>query len=566
MRSSQQARTFHIVREQANGPVLTWEPTSLTSDSSLASPSEVSLIVGDAQDDAPNADTYLGNAVKVQVDAAGEVSVRTSLTGFPPVYCYDGPGPLVLSSSVKRIASTAGVTLEFDAQGVAEWIRIGKPIGHRTLFRHVRVLPGGVTIRLPKRGQLAQTHEWSAPQNIVFSSYDDYLDAQIDAFSNAMHRMDTHHSFLSLTAGLDTRAVLATLILEGRSIDAVTMSGKLMSLDARRARALCKVLGLRHTVVQQDDAFLDLIEERTLEAVQLSGGLAGLDGALEVHMYRVLGLGHGARLSGNLGNQVGRSGTEGVGTRGLSAHWFADDVRAAIRSLSHEHWHLQIAQGTGGLGPEDLIQRESLFASLANATIGSALAIQQTPYADRRMIENKCAEPALPDNVALSARVIRMRDLRHRVFGEPVSRSFQRRIVNAAGGPVADIPINWGWRPRGGLSMPGLFLGGAAGLDALLSKRQRMRRLLRPLSQLTGLQGLSGFGSEPLWQTPNGMTFAKDTLRDAVNRSHPLLACSQVSEGILNRDITDASAAAAAQLLTLVLVSQEFGVTGGLAG
>ena len=86
-------------------------------------------------------------------------------------------------------------------------------------------------------------------------------------------------------------------------------------------------------------------------ASRLSGGLLSLREAPEVYLGHELGGRFAARLSGNLGNEVGRGGTEGVGTRGArldildpallrdaarvkEGHWLLDNLEPAARRPS----------------------------------------------------------------------------------------------------------------------------------------------------------------------------------------------------------------------------------------
>src|SRR5205823_5112178 len=176
-------------------------------------------------------------------------------------------------------------------------------------------------------------------------------------------------------------------------------SGVNRPLDARAAARLCRAYGVSHSLVTIGDRFARGLADYVQEASRLSGGLASLRQAPEVYLYHQLGGSFDARISGNLGNQVGRGGTEGVSTR-----------RAELGILSPA---LRAASTVGGSAPS-----------------GSLIKM-------------------------------RLRDLKHRFFGEPESTSFQRSLLQRLGGFAAAYPINYGWRATGGVSPAGLLWGAA---------------------------------------------------------------------------------------------------------
>jgi hypothetical protein len=504
-------------------------------------------VYGDDQDwrddDAP-----LGHGVRTRVLPEGGLEVVNSLTGFPPIYCYLRAGLAVVASDLGTLIHRAGLlgeTLATDPVGLAEWIRIGQPIMHRTLVAGVQVLPAGGRLRLSAEGRWSWGPPWAPPATPRFTSMAEYIDAQENAFLSAIERMDLRSAFLSLTAGLDTRAVLALLVRAERSLPCATISGRIDSLDVLGARALCRELGLEHVVVRPDEAFFTDIETLTKDAVCHSAGLAGMEQAMEVYLYRCLGR-FTSRLSGNLGNQVGRSGTEGVGQRHLDPLLFTEPLRRAIASLSSRHWHSRILDD--GISPTlALIQRESLFASLGNAGIGSTLAVQRSPYADRQVIELKMLEPSV-DEPTESAR---WRDLRHRLLGPELRSSFQRSVIVKTDGPVARIPMNWGAIPAGGVSPRQVLLGAGLALDALLAKESRASARLRWMRKTLRVQGLSGFRSEPFWVNPEARALVMDTMSDAASSEHPWFDVRALRTLLASGEPADTRTLA--QLLTLEL-------------
>jgi asparagine synthetase B (glutamine-hydrolysing) len=425
------------------------------------------IVIGDDSEWSPAA-TCLGNAVVMQYNLRQRrVDIYTSITGLPPVFLYEGPSRVVVASDVRSLREWPGVDFAFDPQAVRDVCRIGYPVDFRTLFAGIRVVPGGSVIQVEPHGKVTLRPAWNMPEACPERSWEAYTDLQATLFTDAVRRLDLSATFLSLTAGLDTRAILAALLADGRALSAYTMSWKDRSLDARTARRLCGAYGLTHETVRFDESFTMEFPDRVLEASRLSGGLAATDQATEVAFYHCVGGRWRARLSGHLGNQVGRGGMEQISRRGGDTAMLGEGMRlsGADGGDQRSEDHLP---GGGSLGRLSALNREVPNALIANYSIGHHFMVQRSPYATRELIEAIGRAPA--DGHANRPRSpLRMRflDLRHRFLGDPVHRSFQRKVISRVGGYVATCPVNWGWRVQGGVSPMGAFAGLLAFLDAL---------------------------------------------------------------------------------------------------
>jgi hypothetical protein len=537
------------------------EPSSTgTREAAVSRTREHNYVIGDEQDADPNGDEFLGHGALLHINASsGRVHLRTSITGFPPVFVYKDSERTVVASSVDRIAAVPDVHLAFDPQGLVDFAVIGQPIKHRTLFCNVSIVPAGVGLMLDLAGGIRTVEHWRPSRELPFVDWQEYVAMQEDAMTAALRRMDLSRSFLSLTAGLDTRVILALLCRNGPTLNAFTKSGEFLSLDARRAKELCSAYGMMHTVISLTGDFISQFPECANEASRRSGGLRSFSEASEVFFYRALRGAYDARLCGNFGNQVGRSGTEGAGMRSVPINLLASDLIRTVERVPNRHWFEEIADSDGGLGPLQLIQQESLFASIGNFGIGSSYATQKTPYADRTMILQKLREPALRD-CSTTAIAVRLRDLKHRFLGDPMRTSFQRQIVAHAGGVVARSPINWGWRASGGVSVAGLTLGILALLDLVASTRlPRDCLALRTMAQME-ISGLSGFQSMDLLEKRPVAEFVYDVLGSNAAQCSSVLN-QAVFRRALAKGFGDRSARPALLFaLDVVLAQRNFGV------
>jgi hypothetical protein len=523
---------------------------------------EHTYVLGDSQDADPPYQTFLGHGVLLRADLkAGQVCINTSLSGVPAIFVYREARRSIVASSIDRIAAIRGGQLAFDPQALVQLAAIGHPIDHRTLFRDVSVVPAGVSLAIDALQGVRTVSHWQPPVDPPFRNLQDYITAQSNAVTAAVTRMDLSKSFLSLTAGLDTRTILALLVRDRRTLSALTMSSIVESIDARRAAELCRGYGMTHNVIRLNEAFIKQFPECAFEASRRSGGLSSFGQASEVFLYRAACNAFAARLSGNLGNQIGRSCTESARMRGVPLEILAHDVIGAAQPVRDGHWLAEMARKNRGLGALDLIQLESLFASMGNSCIGGSYVTQQTPYADRTVISQKLREPISRRYEIATVMSLRLRDLKSRFLGDPMRASFQRQIIASVGGMVARTPVNWGWQPSGGVSLFGIALGTLGLLDMIVNTRLSRRGVASRITARLGMNGLSGFQYVDLLRERPVAEFVNDTLHASVAQHIPVLNPLALRRA-LAKGLDDHSARATLLLaLDVVLAWQNFGVT-----
>ena len=419
----------------------------------------------------------------------------SSIVALPPLFLYSGIGYIALASNIHLFLKISGLALHFDPAGLRDFCNVGYPVNHRTLFKDVSLVPGGSMLTADPEGRVAVDRAWTFPEKDPLPDWDSYTDLQLDAFKQAVRQIDLSQSFLSLTAGLDTRAILAALVMNGIRLPAFTMCGALLSLDARTARGLSKAYEFNHRVIVLDESFYKNLPAYLLEACRLSGGLSSLEQAHEVYFYANTACTAAARLSGNLGNQIGRRGTERISMRNTESSFLRFEHMTGVRSSGDEaHWYINGLSPDGSLDYKFLLQQEVPFSSVGNYSIGTSFLIQQSPYASRQLFEITQRMPS-QDGLEkdLSLLNMRIRDLKHRFLGETASLSFQVKMIKETGGYVASCPINWGWRARGGVSATGIFKGFLTFLDALTYSRGLTSGFPGKILKLMHISGLHEF-------------------------------------------------------------------------
>jgi len=483
----------------------------------LPAEQSLTLVVGDdAEWDETQGSSCMTNAACVQWDPRqSSIHILSSIAGLPPIYIYQKPGIIAVASELRLLRAIVKLEVSVNPQAVVELFRVGYPLEHRTLFADVALMAAGHSFVVDVLGLAKLTRFWepAEPQSDAVSS--SFIDLQVEAFKQAVRKLQLSNSLLSLSGGLDTRAILAVLSEMGVQLTACTISGgRNLSLDARSALALSKAYGMPHVLVALDERFLKDLPVYVVEASRLSGGLASVEQAHEVFFYRQME-GIGSRLlSGNLGNQVGRRGVEAVSMRNAGLWVLDDTLRSNAGPESGEHWLVATTRRSGHTLLQVLLQYEVPFSSAGNYSIGNHFMIQQSPYASRELIEVGIGYLLQSSKShVFFPRHARFRDLRHRFLGQPLAKSFQRKVISTVGGFAAEYPINWGWRAKGGVSLQGLAWGALALADAASSHPYLKSKFMQKFLHGVGAEGVHEFKQSRMWVDTILREFVNDSLR-----------------------------------------------------
>jgi hypothetical protein len=443
-----------------------------------------SVVVGDANEVAATSPPYV-NAMVVDIDVRdGTLIARPSLTGLPPVFTFKHGGRVTLSSPF--IPRAARGALAPDLDGVADTLRWGHPIDGRTLFAPLQVVLANAAVTVHSNGSVAPALPAAWPDVADFAKLtrEEIVAEQVAAFSSAAKRFDSERAFVSLSGGLDSRASLVALLSQNHRPPCVTMAGSPANLDARLAEAVCKAYGLEHQTVLLDTSFVHRVSGLALRTASLTGGISCLSQTADMFLYEQLAGRFSTRISGNLGNQVGRGGVESLSAYRPEPAAFSLGVRERLGARPLSPWFIERLAGDYGAV---LFGQEVHFWSIANYLVGSAHARQLTPYADRQLLYlSRAAFTRDPQLQPPTWKALRARDLRHRLNGTERALSFQREFLARRGTVSEHVPLNWGWRAAGGWSPRGRANAMASAADAAMIKFSSKPGIARPLAKWLG--------------------------------------------------------------------------------
>jgi len=499
--------------------------------------SSLRFITGDASSlakspESPIPEVCSGAAAVIEIDLSSlEVNIHASLVGLPPIFMWDQADGLAIGSDLHLLRDCSNSSLTFSNESVRELSIIGYPIAGKTLFKDIRMLPAGHHVKAGNAQKPVIKRYWSNPADTKADiTWHEFTELQSEAFAEAMRNIDVSNSFLSLTAGMDTRAILAALAGSQSKIPAYTMSGKALTLDARTAKKLSDAYGMNHTTVRLDDHFLHGLSSYCSEACRLTGGLSSLSQAHEVFFYSQIKDNATGRLSGNLGNQLGRGGAENISLRNAGFSTIHPDLTADLTESELQHWYAPFLQSGGDLSYSFLLEQEIPFSSVGNYCLGNNYATQQTPYAGRKLIDISGNRPKKNESEQESSLLaMRFKDLRHRFLGEPEQWSFQRKFIRMSGGPVAEIPINWGGKAQGGVSISGAIMGMRALGDAALVSKKIDSGPIYTLASLCGIAGVHEFRFTNRWLKQHLHDFTQDLFHSESTRECGLFHMDRLS-------------------------------------
>jgi len=416
------------------------------------------------------------------------VRVQTSLVGLPPVFEGRSRSQITLTSPFPpAMESDPGRP---DIEGVAQALRWGYPIDGHTLLAGVRMLPAGASLLLKDNGEYAETSQ--PPRASIVDrplTPEEIIERQLAAFSHAGRRLPVQDTFVSLSGGLDSRTALMAVMGGGRPVCCASIAPSSGSLDARLARRFCALYAIPHEVVTLDAAFEARLPDLVPEVARVTRGVARLSQTVDLYVYNCIGRDRVGRISGNLGNQVGRGGVESIAVGHPENSILGPELRAAVDALPVEPWYLARIRAKGFA--DVLLQEEAPFSFVADYMVGSSRMVQHTPYADGTLLDlarlAHAGDPTLRNPTVL---MMRARDIRHRFVGTPRRGSFQRAFLSRHDELGRNVPINWGWRARGGIDFSWLatssMTAGDMVLDKLAGRLPVGRKVARRLSELIG--------------------------------------------------------------------------------
>ena len=303
--------------------------------------------------------------------------------GVERIYWHENTSGTFFASEAKALLRVLPELREFDADGVAQFLTFGCTLETRTLFRGISILPGG-SLWSFKGGNCHQRkyfspETWESQPILSAESFEAEFQ---ETFKRILPRYFESESRIgiSLTAGLDTRMIMACRPKTGKKPICYTFSGeKSLTLDDRLAARVAETCGLEHRLLRIGPDFFSDFAAHADRTIFVTDGCFGVLGAHEMYLNKQARRLVPVRLTGNYGSEILR-GVSTFKLIGLSPSLFSPKLDGALSSLGRSAAHSNEHPVTFAAFREIPWH---LFGSLA---AGRSQTIFRTPYLDNQIV------------------------------------------------------------------------------------------------------------------------------------------------------------------------------------
>ena len=231
--------------------------------------------------------------------------------GMGRIYFYEGEAEFIFASEAKALLKIRRDLQTMDHGAVAQYLRGGCVMGHKTLFKGITLLPNGSSWvfegdSVPKKKRYFEFSEWERQKPLgldeLYQNFETVVSTTFPKYAESSQRVA-----VSLTAGLDTRTIMASLQGEERRLPCYTFGGTWgETFDIRTAREVARVRGQQHDVIKISEAFFRDFPDLARKTIYISDGTHDAFGAHDLYFNQIAREIAPVRLTGKFGSEVVR--------------------------------------------------------------------------------------------------------------------------------------------------------------------------------------------------------------------------------------------------------------------
>ncbi len=304
--------------------------------------------------------------------------------GAERLYVHESDSDFYFASEAKAILSVASSTREFDQTGLGQYLAFGCTLGSDSLFKGIEVLPGGTCCTISRascnRRSYFTPKDWECQSPLSSVDFEKRFDASLKQllpkYFDSSKRIG-----ISLTAGLDTRMIMAFLDPDPEQLVSFTYSGEDVDpLDARIATKIAEAVGIEHHNLRIGPDFFSDFSTHAEQTVRATDGCFGITGAHEVYMSRIASGLAPTRLTGNYGSEILR-GVSTFKPLGLPRNLIAGEIDQSVQQA-------KLSDQLKDTHPVTFAAfKETPWSLYGNLSAGRSLLNFRTPYLDNAFVK-----------------------------------------------------------------------------------------------------------------------------------------------------------------------------------
>lgn len=240
-----------------------------------------------------------------------ETHVFNDRYGMQRVYVHAGEDDFLFATEAKALLRVRPRLRALDTASLGDLLRYDCVLDEKSLFKGVSLLPGAsvwtfADSTIPRKVRYFDFSEWEVQPPLAAEEFAHEYAATVSEAFPAYTRGGADVA-ISLTAGLDTRQIMAALGGACRQHPCYTFDGTFGELfDTRVARKLAAVHESPFEVIRVGDAFLDNFGKFAERSIYVSDGTHEAFGAHDVYFNEIARKIASVRLTGKFGSEVVR--------------------------------------------------------------------------------------------------------------------------------------------------------------------------------------------------------------------------------------------------------------------
>jgi len=229
--------------------------------------------------------------------------------GMQRIYYHESKDEFLFSSEAKSLLKVLPKLREIDLNSLGEFFSCGCVLNNKTLLPNIFLLPGGSAWTFCN-GSPVEKDQYFKPEvweNQPILDNKTFYNRVRETFRNILPRYFRSSGKLgfSLTAGLDTRMILANMDIPAGAMPCYTFGGPYRdSFDVKIARKIAEACKQAHHTLRLDSNFLTQFPALAEQAVYITDGGLDVSGAANLYVNKLAKGIAPIRLTGNYGQEV----------------------------------------------------------------------------------------------------------------------------------------------------------------------------------------------------------------------------------------------------------------------